>query len=321
MFYKGDTLVYDASAFKLPDGSMLDDLIRQMPGVKMNDNGEIFVNNRKVDEVLLGARSFMGGNSKVLLENLPYYTVKNVKVYEKETDRSRAVGYEVERKQYVMDVNLKDAYRNGYIGNVESAGGSNERWLGRGFLMGYTDKLRFTLLANANNVNEKRHIGETSSWKPENMPLSMLTTKSVAGEVDYQSKGSKLKENFMFDFMSSTDKGETMQRRELFLDGSMPYSSFRSLNTSKSNRLLVKNRFSLTLPQKVHADLSAIGKPWATSICSGQIKLAKTCSWKCKTVRSIPRRMTATISSIPTPSCSLLNWMRCWPFLIREILT
>ena len=58
MFYKGDTLVYDASAFKLPDGSMLDDLIRQMPGVKMNDNGEIFVNNRKVDEVLLGARSF-----------------------------------------------------------------------------------------------------------------------------------------------------------------------------------------------------------------------------------------------------------------------
>ena len=72
---------------------MLDDLIRQMPGVKMNDNGEIFVNNRKVDEVLLGARSFMGGNSKVLLENLPYYTVKNVKVYEKETDRSRAVGF------------------------------------------------------------------------------------------------------------------------------------------------------------------------------------------------------------------------------------
>ena len=82
-------MVYDASAFKLPDGSMLDDLIRQMPGVKMNDNGEIFVNNRKVDEVLLGARSFMGGNSKVLLENLPYYTVKNVKVYEKETDRMK----------------------------------------------------------------------------------------------------------------------------------------------------------------------------------------------------------------------------------------
>lgn len=71
MFYKGDTLVYDALAFKMPEGSMLDDLIRQMPGVTMNDEGEIFINNRKVDEILLGSRTFMGGNSKVLLENLP----------------------------------------------------------------------------------------------------------------------------------------------------------------------------------------------------------------------------------------------------------
>lgn len=144
MFYKGDTLVYDATAFKMPDGSMLDDLIRQMPNSTMNDNGEIFVNGRKIDELLLGSRSFMGGNKKVLLENLPYYTVKNLKVYEKESDRSFAVGYDIDKKKYVMDVNLKDAYRNGYIGNVEMAGGTKNRWLGRAFLLNYTDKLRFT---------------------------------------------------------------------------------------------------------------------------------------------------------------------------------
>ena len=50
MYYKGDTLVYDADAFKLPDGSMLDALIRQLPGVTMNDGGEIFVNGRRVDD-------------------------------------------------------------------------------------------------------------------------------------------------------------------------------------------------------------------------------------------------------------------------------
>ena len=73
MFYRGDTIVYDATAFKLPDGSMLDALIRQMPGVTLNEAGEIFVNGRKVDELLLGSRSFMRGNKKVLMENLPYY--------------------------------------------------------------------------------------------------------------------------------------------------------------------------------------------------------------------------------------------------------
>lgn len=257
MYHKGDTLVYDALAFKMPDGSMLDDLIRQMPGVTMNDEGEIFVNGRKVDELLLGSRSFMGGNHKVLLENLPYYTVKNMKIYERESDRSRAAGYEVEKKQYVMDVNLKDAYRNGYIANVEAAGGSKERWLGRGFLLGYTDRFRFTLLANANNVNEKRHIGESSNWKPEKMPLSQLTTRSAAGEVDYQSKEGNVKENLMFDFMSSIDEGETRQRRELFLDGSMPYSTLMSSSTSRANRFLAKNSFKLTVPNKIYTDFGA----------------------------------------------------------------
>ena len=83
MFYRGDTLIYDATAFNMPDGSMLDDLIRQMPGVTMNDGGEIFVNGKKVDELLLNSRSFFGGNKQILLENLPYYTVKHIKVYNK----------------------------------------------------------------------------------------------------------------------------------------------------------------------------------------------------------------------------------------------
>lgn len=255
MYYKGDTLIYDASAFKMPDGSMLDDLIRQMPGVTMNDKGEIFVNGRKVDELLLGSRSFFGGNNKVLLDNLPYYTVKNLKVYEKESDRNVAVGYEMEKKKYVMDVNLKDAYRDGYIGNVEAAGGTKERWLGRGFLLGYTDKFRFTLLANANNVNEKRHIGESGGWKPEQMPRSLLTTKSVAGEMDYQSKDGNVKENFMIDFLSSKDFAETRQRRELFMDGSTPYATFLASNVARANRLLAKNSIALKVPNKFYSDL------------------------------------------------------------------
>lgn len=255
MYYKGDTLIYDASAFKMPDGSMLDDLIRQMPGVTMNDKGEIFVNGRKVDELLLGSRSFFGGNNKVLLDNLPYYTVKNLKVYEKESDRNVAVGYEMEKKKYVMDVNLKDAYRDGYIGNVEAAGGTKERWLGRGFLLGYTDKFRFTLLANANNVNEKRHIGESGGWKPEQMPRSLLTTKSVAGEMDYQSKDGNVKENFMIDFLSSKDFAETRQRRELFMDGSTPYATFLASNVARAHRLLAKNSIALKVPNKFYGDL------------------------------------------------------------------
>lgn len=251
MYYRGDTLIYDATAFKMPDGSMLDDLIRQLPGVTMNADGEIFVNGRKVDELLLGSRSFFGGNKKVLLENLPYYTVRHLKVYEKQTDRSVALGYDVDPRRYVMDVILKDEYNQGYIGNVEAAGGTNERWLGRGFLLGFTDKLRFTLLANANNVNESRHIGQSDQWSPARQPRSLLTTRSIAGELNYEAKGDKnkeIKETFRAEFTSTTDDQTITQHTERFIEGCSPTSITESFNRAGNRRWTLNNHLVLRLP-------------------------------------------------------------------------
>ena len=251
MYYRGDTLIYDATAFKMPDGSMLDDLIRQLPGVTMNADGEIFVNGRKVDELLLGSRSFFGGNKKVLLENLPYYTVRHLKVYEKQTDRSVALGYDVDPRRYVMDVILKDEYNQGYIGNVEAAGGTDERWLGRGFLLGFTDKLRFTLLANANNVNESRHIGQSDQWSPARQPRSLLTTRSVAGEINYENKSDKnkeIKETFRAEYTSTTDDQTITQRTERFIEGYSPTSVTESFNRAGNRRWTLNNHLAMRLP-------------------------------------------------------------------------
>ena len=251
MFWRGDTLVYDATAFRLPEGSMLDDLIRQLPGVTMNADGEIFVNGRKVDELLLGSRSFFGGNKKVLLENLPYYTVRHLKVYEKQTDRSVALGYDVDPRRYVMDVILKDEYNQGYIGNVEAAGGTDERWLGRGFLLGFTDKLRFTLLANANNVNESRHIGQSDQWSPARQPRSLLTTRSVAGELNYEAKNGKnkeIKETFRAEYTSTTDDQTITQRTERFIEGCSPTSVTESFNRAGNRRWTLNNHLAMRLP-------------------------------------------------------------------------
>jgi len=258
MFYRGDTLIYDATAFKLPEGSMLDDLIRQLPGVTMNADGEIFVNGRKVDELLLGSRSFFGGNKKVLMENLPYYTVKHLKVYEKQTDMSEALGYDVEPRKYVMDVSLKEEYKHGYIGNVEAAGGTDERWLGRAFLLGFTDRLRFTLLGNVNNVNEGRHIGESNQWSPARQPRSQTTTRSVAAEIDYSSKGNKLKDTFRAEYTSTTDEQTMTQRREQFLAGSKPTSFTGSFSRQGNGRLRVFNGFQLKKPTWIYSTVSFV---------------------------------------------------------------
>lgn len=251
MYYKGDTLVYDATAFKLPDGSMLDDLIRQMPGVTMNNYGEIFVNGRKIDELQLGSRSFMRGNSKVMLENLPYYTVKNIKVYEQDTDRNRAANAQVEDKKFVMDVNLKPEYQKGYIANAEAAGGTEERWLGRAFLLSFTNNTRYTLLGNSNNVNESRHIGSTDHWTPDAMPKSLLTTNSAALEIDYQTTDKNVQENMHVDFTSTRNKVEMMKNSELFLSDS-PLQTTHQNSLAKENQLKIGNHFKYVKPQRFY---------------------------------------------------------------------
>ena len=258
MYYRGDTLIYDATAFNMPEGSMLDDLIRQLPGVTLNDDGEIFVNGRKVDELLLGSRTFFGGNKRVLMENLPYYTVKHLKVYEKQTDMSEALGYDVEPRKYVMDVNLKEEYKRGYIGNVEAAGGTDERWLGRAFLLGFTDRLRFTLLGNVNNVNEGRHIGQSDQWSPARQPRSLTTTRSVAAEIEYSSKGNKLKDTFRAEYTSTTDEQTMTQRREQFLAGSTPMSLTESFSRQGNGRLRVFNAVQLKKPTWIYATASIV---------------------------------------------------------------
>jgi len=265
-YYRGDTLIYDATAFKLPEGSMLDDLIRQLPGVTLNDQGEIFVNGRKVDELLLGSRSFFGGNKKVLMENLPYYTVKNLKVYEKQTDKSEALGYDVEPRRYVMDVNLKDEYSQGYIANVEAAGGTEERWLGRGFLLGFTDKLRLTVLANANNVNETRHVGQSGQWSPARMPRSMITTRSVASELSYHSEGDKLKETLRGEYNSTTDAQTMNQHQERFVGSLKPTAFTESFSKMGNRRWSLHNRLTLKLPtyMNIEADFNHTRRNGAT---------------------------------------------------------
>ena len=281
MFYRGDTIVYDATAFKLPDGSMLDALIRQMPGVTLNEHGEIFVNGRKVDELLLGSRSFMRGNKQVLMENLPYYTVQNIKVYDKQSDKSKALGYDVDPKKFVMDVNLKQEYQRGYIANIEGALGTEDRWLARAFALGFSDHYRFTLLGNLNNVNETRHIGESGHWTPATMPKNMLTTRSVAGEMDYHAKEDKVKNNLTASYTSTTDISESMSRYEQFLQGLTPTSLTESRNRTGSRAWNARNAFTLTKPfylyavadfrySKNHGAFSSMFDQWNDTLTASQ---------------------------------------------------
>ena len=183
-FYtKNDTLVFNASAFQLQEGSMLDGLIAQLPGVEMKPDGRIFVKGRYVESLLLNGRDFFKGDNTVLLDNLPAYMVQQVQVYEKESEMSKLAGRKVDSGKYVMDVKLKRQYAIGWLANTEWGYGTENRYLGRLFAMRYTPQSRVSAFGNLNNVNSRRKPDGSGGWGDFD-PSGGLTATKRAG-LDY----------------------------------------------------------------------------------------------------------------------------------------
>lgn len=183
-FYsKGDTLVFNADAFQLSEGSMLDALIRQLPGAELKSDGRIYVNGQYVESLLLNGEDFFKGKNQIMLENLPTYMVKNVQVYKKSGDLSQMLGTDVGDKRLVMDVRLKKQYSIGWVGNVEAAGGTEDRYLAQLFALRFTTHSRLSFYAGLNNVNESRKPGENTEWTPQQLGDGLTTTRN--GGLDY----------------------------------------------------------------------------------------------------------------------------------------
>ena len=246
--YRGDTLVYNASAFKLPEGSMLDALIRQLPGAELKDNGDIYVNGRKVDYLMLNGDDFFRGRNKVMLENLPYYTVKDLKVYNRQTDRDRALGKETEKREYVMDVSLKREYSVGWLGNAEVGAGTRERWMSRLFAARFTEHSRLSAYGNANNVNETRTPDYNGEWEPTDMPQGVTTTQQAGLTYKFGDKEKRWSNRLEAQVEWQKANNETLSKSTRFSTDGDIISTSQSSNVQRNFNGQLEYNFQLQKP-------------------------------------------------------------------------
>ncbi len=245
-FYNGDTLVYNADAFNVADGSMLDALIKQLPGVELTREGEIFVNDRKVEHLLLNGKNFFSGKRKLMLENLPYYTVKDIKVYDKTTDKAAVLRDDDEEKEYVMDVNLKREYSKGYIANVEAGAGTEDTYLARLFGLRFTDHTRFSIVGGLNNVNESTG-GTQWSWYNGLGRNGRTEAKSV--NVEYLFENQKKKNTLTVSGSDNKSESGADVFYETFQgSGVSTFGMMSSKDTRRNRNVSAKNVFRLKVP-------------------------------------------------------------------------
>jgi len=189
MVMKGDTIEYDAAAFRLQEGSMLDGLISMLPGATLDNDGRISVNGQFVSELLVNGRKFFSGDPQIALRNLPAYTVKKVQVYHKAPMAERDIkNRDRSNDPLVMDVALKKEYMNGWIANAEGGygsgmyGGWSPRWMGRLFGMRYTRKSYIAIHSSANNLNDPEAAGSKGEWRKPKSSSGEIATKRAGLE-------------------------------------------------------------------------------------------------------------------------------------------
>lgn len=246
MVMKGDTIVYNADAFALAQGSMLDGLISQLPGVELKGTGQIYVNGKFVNELLVNGENFFKGDPKIALENLPAYMVNDVQVYHRNEFMERK---QLDELPLVMDVKLKKQYQRGWIANAEAGYGTSDRYLGRLFGLMFTRDSRLSIVANANNTNDDRKPGQTDSWNP-NWQTAGRANLIKAG-IDYlwnsRLRNWRVETNLMAEHKRGDLRSEQVSER--YLDGGNLFGTSASKSISRQWRISTDDKVSYHVPR------------------------------------------------------------------------
>ena len=164
-----DTVIYNASSFRVGENAMLEDLLKKMPGIQVSEDGTAMVNGETVDRITVGGKTFFFGDPSMALKNLPAKIVSRIKVSRQESKSAQMGGISTEvKKETVMDVELKEEYQEGWFGDARlglgaTLNGKNDNPLTQGtkFLYDgsamatiYGKKDQAVFIGNAYNVQD-----------------------------------------------------------------------------------------------------------------------------------------------------------------------
>ena len=223
---KKDTLVYNPDAYRTPEGSPIEELIKRIPGAEVDEDGNITVNGKKVEKILLDGKEFMLGDVETALKNIPVSIIQSVKFYDQQSDQARITGIEDGEKETVLDFTIKQGMNRGYMTNLDLAGGTEHRYASRGMGSVFTDKTRFVVMGNLNNKEEN------AGWWNRR---GLNARKMLGTNLNYDD-GEKLKVDASVRWNHRDGDNENENASENFYSElSRTFSNSRSKSLSRSN--------------------------------------------------------------------------------------
>ena len=230
---KEDTFVYNSAAYRTPEGSVVEELVKRLPGAEVSDDGTIKINGKEVKKILVDGKEFMTGDTKTALKNLPTSIIDKIKAYDEKSDLSKVTGIDDGEEQTVLDFNVKKGMNKGLMSNIDLGIGNKNRYSARGMGGYFNSNNRFMLFGNANNTSDRGFSGG-GSRRGFGGGNGLNASKMLAANYNYEEKN-KIKFNTSLRWNHSD--GDVWSRRssENFMGSSSSFSNSLNQNFSRSD--------------------------------------------------------------------------------------
>lgn len=150
---RNDTVEYNADSYKLTEGSVLEDLLKKMPGVEVDSEGKITVNGKEIKKVMVDGKEFFSDDPKVASKNLPAKMIDKIQVLDKKSDMERMTGFDDGEEENVINLTVKPGMKQGWFGNAYAGYGSEKRYEANAMVNRFVNNDQITLMGGANNTN------------------------------------------------------------------------------------------------------------------------------------------------------------------------
>lgn len=159
---KGDTIVYNADSFKTGTEKKLEDVLKKLPGVEINADGEIQVEGKKVTKLMVEGKDFFDGDTKLGVKNIPADAIDKIQVLRNYNEIGQLKSLENNEENVAMNIKLKDGKKNFWFGDMTAGGGTGEnvnkakldRYILNPKLFYYNPKFSLNVISNFNNIGE-----------------------------------------------------------------------------------------------------------------------------------------------------------------------
>lgn len=192
----GDSLVYNASAYRVPAGSALEELVKRLPGAEVDDDGNVKINGKSVNKILVDGKEFFLNDTKVAMKNFNTDIIDRIKSYERKSDLARITGIDDGEEETVLDLSIKKDMKNGWLNQLNLGIGTEHRYNGRLSIQRYNDNSQFTVFGSANNVADRGFGGGGGrgwGWGGSGLRSSKEIGFNFGTETDYLETGGSVR--------------------------------------------------------------------------------------------------------------------------------